>query len=259
MGDNEFTKEEIIQLSKAYSDGITERMNLCMSLLPKQKKSIVYIPDNQDNTYIVKTVSSLEKAYPKPISPECVQLLDFKSMTETLIKFVEQESKTFSLDKIPEACFDYYNRTGDFDKFCIEVKRIGGHKVTQKSDALAMEECDRLTKILSEIAKKMGLIPQEEFYISKFKEYLENNPEVSGIYSKLSADHKINYVKLCYEELNWKMSMPHTRITSNQAFKTMTEKPEVFTAIDITYGQKYRNDIIEDFELTESEEEEERD
>lgn len=250
---NEFTKEEMAQMSKAYDKGVAEGMRVYKSQLPTKKGNIKYVPDNQDNTYIIKSARSLKEARPKPISPECVCLLDYKAITEKFTKIVEKEYGTFSLDKIYECYFDSYNKTHNFNSLCDTISRAATNKIVNEFYVLETEECNKAEEILFRAAEKMGLKPQKDFYISKFKEYLDKNPEASAIYLKLNPEHKTKYAKICYEELEWNTFKDRKGITSNKIFENMTKNPKTFTEIDVYYERQYGMSNIEDLESTETE------
>ncbi len=237
MTAGKYNENEINLMKHAYSMGISKGMETYMSWLPEKRKHVTYIPNTQDNTYIVKTAYSLSDAYPRPMGPLFIRRRDYDTITLLLLEFAAKNLHKFSLDKTQElevACkaeLGECTRGELIHKMCEEIENSAKDDFRNRVDSLEKDDDKRTKESLSEFAKKNHLVEQELFYVSKFQEYLDKNPGVSEIYANLDTDQKKSYTEDCYTALYFKTNGA-SRLPIKEVFEKMVESPETFIEID---------------------------
>lgn len=241
----------------AYKDGIIQGMNTYMyGQLSEKRNTIVYIPDNKDETYVVKIAPSLSEAFPKPISFAYMKKLNYDSITEKLIRFASKNLDTFPEEKMPE---EYFQPGNYIDIICEKLKKAGKEDFIKKVECLENEEITKCKDELTEFAKENNLQPQKEFYINKFTEYLNKNPNVSELYAGLDSGQKKVYAEICYTALCFE-SDSYTDLPTSEVFKRIIKSEseysiEKFAEIDKGF-KEYNEEQKEktEFELSEEDE-----
>jgi hypothetical protein len=218
----------------AYKDGIIQGMNIYMYELPEKRRKLIYIPDNKDNTYVIKTASSLPEAFPKPISFAYMKWPNYDYITEKLIRFASKGFDTFPEKKMPE---EYFKPGNYIDVICEKLKKAGKEDFSETVNLYESREEERCTNELIKLAEENNLQLQKPFYINKFIETLNKAPEISKIYSNLTADEKNNYVEKCFLKLYLEADS-YIDITMKEAFERMIEDSEAFSEIDEEYEEE---------------------